>query len=1562
MAPKAAQGTKKHRTLGTWIKNKWDGLTPSPTPSLQASGSANIGTGMGASIRAVSQEDLTQGLKKEPARKRTASLPGLDDANRMVSQGIAAAPPPLSKALVDGSNDHAGPAKPRESAGVLTQPSPMKVALNFTGTLLKRLPEIVDANPVKVASSLAKIIVEITTAVKDNMDAVDRRIASTCAQLKIVDDALDDPMTYDEKKNIWLREFKRTLECEFAKLYQLREEWLARKILDYEDEKKRIAEIFERVNEARIQFELGTGIAVYKAVNVIRNDLMLLLLDRLKASRRADHKYHAGAKERERLGRAVCTPGTRVDIIHSILTWANDLSSESPSVYWMFGPAGSGKSTIAFTVARRFELTGDETDTIRLGGNFLCSRLFDETRTVTQIVPTIVYHLALRCAAFAETLRVAGNFDAIDQGPATQLKELLVDPWCKSRPLKDEDGLPNPGRYLIVVDALDEMEGTDGSEFLRALLDVIRENKLPGLKFFITSRSDPDLVARVEAFERKEWCRLQDVEREVVRGDIAKYLQTNLPHFKNSREMDQLLTFSGGLFICAVTLVRHLGRLQGHEQRRVIASLFSGSPDLQNSTLSATRLLDVLYNQILSEAFAEFDTDLRFDRLRILHTFLSTPERTTTTTVAPLLFSDDSMVDTSAFSSAAVVNDVLSRLHAVLYTDEKQLVLSYHKSFTDFVYDQNRSKEFCCSQAALNECLAEGCFRIMKAGLRFNMANIPSSFLLDSENSGLAEQVNRKITDDLAYSCRQWGFHLYLATPATESKSLVLMLSDFLQLRALFWIEAMNLLGCVGLCDPTLRATGSWAARVSRKFQTLRKSLGLTTVYEQKDTTLARLCAEAASFALYFSGSPASSSTPHLYVSALATWHGREDICERWRNYFPRIPGFTTRGARAGSTLMEIKVGSEVKAVAVSEDGRVIASGSVGGLLHLWESTTGKVQCALEGHSEWVASVAFSQDGSRIVSGSGDTTVRVWDGSTGMALSILEGHNGEVNSVVFSRDGTRIVSGSCDQTVRVWDASTGTALSVLEGHSSWVRSVAFSRDGSWIVSGSDDKTVRVWDAMTGKAMSKLDGHSGRVWSVAFSPDGTRIVSGSWDKTVRVWDASRGTALSVLKGHSSWVRSVAFSSERTKVVSGSQDRTVRVWDARRGTVLSVLEGHTDTVTSVAFSWDGTRIFSGSDDKTVRVWDVVTGKSLSRLEGHSGWVTSVAFSRDGTRIVSASVGKKVRVWDASTGMALSVLEGHSSWVRSVACSWDARTRIVTGSQDKTVKVWDASTGVALSVLEGHGCAVTSVAWSGDGLRIVSGSSDKTVRVWDASTGMVLSILKGHSDGVCSVAFSRDRTRIVSGSWDRTVRVWDDLIGLVLRVLEGHGDAVTSVAFSRDGTRIVSGSEDKTVRVWNTSTGMVLSVLEGHSNAVRSVDFSRYGTRIVSGSNDKTVRVWDALTGMVLSVLTGHGDAVTSVTFFQDGLRIVSGSDDRTVRVWDPHPIYVDEMAPQPLKAHSRTGWILSVPAKDRLMFVPSSANLPESPCTLLISAEIPSSVVHLRHAALGTEWSQCYSPPS
>ena len=135
-----------------------------------------------------------------------------------------------------------------------------------------------------------------------------------------------------------------------------------------------------------------------------------MALDRLHPSEKADHKT---VLEGQGLKREACTDGTRVKILEDITKWANDRSFASPRVFWVTGQAGSGKTTIAYTIAKLFQKDADSNQQTLLGGNFFCSRQFQETQVQTRILPTIAYHLARKCKSYAGALHVADKFDSV---------------------------------------------------------------------------------------------------------------------------------------------------------------------------------------------------------------------------------------------------------------------------------------------------------------------------------------------------------------------------------------------------------------------------------------------------------------------------------------------------------------------------------------------------------------------------------------------------------------------------------------------------------------------------------------------------------------------------------------------------------------------------------------------------------------------------------------------------------------------------------------------------------------------------------------------------------------------------------------------------------------------------------------------------------------------------------------------------------------------------------------------------------------------------------------------
>ena len=367
------------------------------------------------------------------------------------------------------------------------------------------------------------------------------------------------------------------------------------------------------------------------------------------------------------------------------------------------------------------------------------SRQSQGTQAQTHILPTIAYHLARKCKSYADALYVADKFDSIKFDVATQLRDLLVGPWQQSR---NSQGLESP-LYLIVIDALDEIEDEGGSAFLGDLLDSIDQYDLRGLKFLVTSRTDPELVKCCKSFTSEAVCRLQDVPIEEAGSDIRIYLKDKLKKLDGTPELSELERRADGLFIFAATAVKYLMPRRSvtvREQTTMLRNLLSKSYK-PVSMGNATLLIDELYRQIMCDIFSPFEGEILISRLHILYTFLCVPQRTSTSTVAALVGdSDDELAE-------AVLND----LHAVLYSQDDR-ILSYHASFPNFIFDPAWSNfcigekdfAFSCNEAAHHNLLAETCFQIMKSGLRFNIANIPSSFLFDSDNTVmLAEQVNK---------------------------------------------------------------------------------------------------------------------------------------------------------------------------------------------------------------------------------------------------------------------------------------------------------------------------------------------------------------------------------------------------------------------------------------------------------------------------------------------------------------------------------------------------------------------------------------------------------------------------------------------------------------------------------------------------------------------------------------------------------------------------------------------------------------------------------------------------
>ncbi|KAG8724106.1 hypothetical protein FRC09_000319 [Ceratobasidium sp. 395] len=1308
--------------------------------------------------------------------------------------------------------------------------------------------------------------------------------------------------------------------------------------------------------------------------------------------------------EAESLGRGECTPNTRVELLEQLREWACD--DQAQKVYWLNGMAGTGKTTIAYSLCEYLQSVQ------KLGASFFCSQRLPECRDVNRIVPSISYRLSQFSVPFRHTLAsvLQDDEDAHNQPLPKQFDALLAKTL---RTTTDTF----PANVVIVIDALDECDDQAGvAKVLTTLLS--HAAGLP-VKFFVTSRPEPKIVDQMrkkDAQGVRLELRLHELESTVVRQDIATYLTTELVSAEISdAEMAILVRRSGVLFIYAATVVRFIefDDFIRSEQRLKLVLDASAT-----STNEIDEPLDELYTTILKTALEPKGltrTEKEAQETLLRHVVCARE---------PL--SLDAMAGLLQVDNTLQVSAALRPLQSVLSVSESGVIGTLHESFPNYLLNHARSGRFYCDPGRHHARMAQQCFSLIKVpSPPFNICNLESSYLLDDEVPDIGQRVDQAISQALLYACRYWAAHL---ERADYSQDCCQPLYEFLSERLLLWMEVMGL-----------------KKQMWEGVDILRKAQTWCKVHAGSDD-LRLLAQDASGFASAVVSGLALRSTPHIYISALPFWPKSRPVT---RHYSSRFSGLVNVAGTAISSRNELTPATvdlsvdHISHFAYSPNSKLIAFFGHSNDVTIWNVRTGRRKASIGGTRTRLSSVAFSHDGLHLVLGYVDGTVCIWDTQTHeMVGDPLRCHStGRIESVACSPAGDHIAAGSSDNNIYIWHRCTGQIVASLPGYTYWAQLAAYSPDGAYIAFGSLDGAVRIWSVYSSQVrlVHELSSYARKVSSVAFCPDGAYVASGTCDQTICIWNARTGVLVGEpLRGHGGWVTSLQYSPSGSHLASVStRDGSVCIWDPLAGQLVTrLLPARGDlSISWVSYSLDGEQLLACSDRGTLYIWDwsaVEAGVQTcfdnpvdvenalhrglddtpdnlcvaNRVEGvgqthapqtadksaecHHKKVTALAYSPDGAYIVSGSDDCTLRIWDVRTGrMVGQPLEGHTNSILSVSFSPDG-TRVVSGSLDRTIRIWDVDTCTMLGApLIGHTGGITSVSYSPDSAHIASGSNDKTIRIWDAYTGqMVGSPLIDHVMWVKSVSYSPDGAFLVSGSYG-AVRIWNTQTGGIVGCpLEGRASSVKSVAYSPDGMYIVSCSED-TVCVCDAYTGSMIG--QHHKfdrNQFYSISYSSVGASLSFSHLNGAIHVSHshADRDLVMPFRLHHADdgyLRPTCVFSPDGTRVASGHDDGTIRLSSVHIRQVLDaemeshgdrpcaVAPCPCSAcasHSDWGtWKLD---KDGWAVTANSQKLIWVPVDLRKSLQLPHTIVVISRSAtwqldfssakVGANWFECYTP--
>lgn len=274
----------------------------------------------------------------------------------------------------------------------------------------------------------------------------------------------------------------------------------------------------------------------------------------------------------------------------------------------------------------------------------------------------------------------------------------------------------------------------------------------------------------------------------------------------------------------------------------------------------------------------------------------------------------------------------------------------------------------------------------------------------------------------------------------------------------------------------------------------------------------------------------------------------------------------------------------EVSSLAISADGKYLASGSVDLTVRLWDAASGQQSAVLEGHDGEIESLAFSKDGKLLASGERYKKIKIWEVASRKELQMYTDIEGNVLGLAFTPDGKRLFAACKDNTARVWTVGSGAESKKLP-HNYAVNGIAMSPDGKFAATIDDGGNVNVWDTATLKKAKTIK-HADAGRAISYSPDGKLIASGGGEK-VKIWDAVSGAELASAKAEAN---ALAFIPNGSTLVVGTQDNFVIFMSVPDLSVKSKFEKHERPVTAVAVAPDGKTAYSASMDYTLRSWAI------------------------------------------------------------------------------------------------------------------------------------------------------------------------------------------------------------------------------------------------------------------------------------------------------------------------------------------------------------------------------------
>ncbi|CAG8982452.1 hypothetical protein HYALB_00014077, partial [Hymenoscyphus albidus] len=478
-----------------------------------------------------------------------------------------------------------------------------------------------------------------------------------------------------------------------------------------------------------------------------------------------------------------CLHNTRVSVLQEIYDWADGKDRQDERcIFWLNGLAGTGKSTISRTIARRYS------EQKRLGASFFFSRGGGDVSHAGMFFTSLAVQLSINVPPLQQYISeaVTNRRDIASLSLSEQWRQLILNPL-----LELQSG--SPLSYILVIDALDECEHDRDIKTILQLLAEARSLMTVQLQVFLTSRPEVPIRHGIRdnpQAEHQEFV-LHNIQPSIVNHDISLFLEHNLGKIRQDWDLRanwpggevlrQLVLYACGLFIWAATACRFVeeggefaeDRLDGILQRISL----EGTPEQHLDEIYLT----VLQNSIPPTYRALEKEKAYAIRRKVLGSIV--------VSLSPLSAASLAMV---LSVPERVVTRTLEKLQAILEVpnDPTRQLRLHHPSFRDFLLNKDRCRNFWVDEKEAQGTLATRCIELMSKTLEKDICELhaPGYQVTQVESS----RLQQCLPPEVQYACLYWVQHLQRSGSQACNGDEA---HRFLQEHLLHWLEALGWMG-----------------------------------------------------------------------------------------------------------------------------------------------------------------------------------------------------------------------------------------------------------------------------------------------------------------------------------------------------------------------------------------------------------------------------------------------------------------------------------------------------------------------------------------------------------------------------------------------------------------------------------------------------------------------------------------------------------------------------------------------------------------------------------------------